>query len=73
MEKDDLTHFNDEKRAKMVDVTSKSETKRRAIARATIHMNEETLARIHAGKIAKGDVLPLRKLLESWRLKKQAN
>lgn len=45
------------KRAKMVDVTSKSETKRRAIARATIHMNEETLARIHAGKIAKGDVL----------------
>ncbi|EJZ0610346.1 cyclic pyranopterin monophosphate synthase MoaC, partial [Listeria monocytogenes] len=25
MEKDDLTHFNDEKRAKMVDVTSKSE------------------------------------------------
>ncbi|HHQ0106994.1 TPA: cyclic pyranopterin monophosphate synthase MoaC, partial [Listeria monocytogenes] len=24
MEKDDLTHFNDEKRAKMVDVTSKS-------------------------------------------------
>ncbi|EAG7245664.1 cyclic pyranopterin monophosphate synthase MoaC [Listeria monocytogenes] len=57
MEKDDLTHFNDEKRAKMVDVTSKSETKRRAIARATIHMNEETLARIHAGKIAKGDVL----------------
>ncbi|MPR50060.1 cyclic pyranopterin monophosphate synthase MoaC [Listeria monocytogenes] len=57
MEKDDLTHFNDEKRAKMVDVTSKSETKRRAIARATIYMNEETLARIHAGKIAKGDVL----------------
>lgn len=57
MEKDDLTHFNQEKRAKMVDVTGKSETKRRAIASATIHMQEETLARIHAGKMEKGDVL----------------
>ncbi|MBC1489293.1 cyclic pyranopterin monophosphate synthase MoaC [Listeria sp. FSL L7-1485] len=57
MEKDDLTHFNQEKRAKMVDVTEKTETKRRAIASATIHMQEETLARIHAGKMEKGDVL----------------
>ncbi|MBC1515044.1 cyclic pyranopterin monophosphate synthase MoaC [Listeria immobilis] len=57
MEKDDLTHFNQEKRAKMVDVTEKSETKRQAIASATIHMQEETLARIHAGKMEKGDVL----------------
>lgn len=57
MVNDDLTHFNDEKRAKMVDVTAKTETKRRAIARATIHMEAETLKRIHAGKIEKGDVL----------------
>ncbi|AIS59468.1 cyclic pyranopterin monophosphate synthase MoaC [Listeria ivanovii] len=57
MGNDDLTHFNEEKRAKMIDVTAKSETKRRAIASTTIHMNEETLARIHAGKIEKGDVL----------------
>lgn len=54
---DELTHFNEQNRAKMVDVTEKSVTKRQAIATATVIMQPETLSRIHEGKIKKGDVL----------------
>ena len=41
----------------MVDVSEKSGTQRVAIASGVLRMQPETLSRIHAGKIAKGDVL----------------
>lgn len=41
----------------MVDVADKPTTGRTAIASGVLRMRPETLARIHAGKIAKGDVL----------------
>ena len=53
----DLTHFDDEGRARMVDVSDKAETARTAIAQGKILMKPETLERIHSGLIAKGDVL----------------
>ena len=53
----DLTHFNDEGRARMVDVSDKSETERVACAAGTVHLNEDTLRRIEEGRIGKGDVL----------------
>lgn len=53
----DLTHFNVEGRAKMVDVTDKKVTHRTAIATGRVRMLPETLKRIQEGKIAKGDVL----------------
>ena len=53
----ELTHFNDQGRARMVDVTGKAVTHRTAIARGEIHMNGETFSRIQAGTIKKGDVL----------------
>ena len=53
----ELTHFNDQGRARMVDVTDKAVTHRTAVARGEIHMSRETLARIKAGTIQKGDVL----------------
>jgi len=52
-----FTHFNEEGRAKMVDVSEKSITKRRAVATARISMRPETLRLIQAGRIGKGDVL----------------
>ena len=52
-----LTHFNDEGRARMVDVSDKSETERVACAAGTVHLNEDTLRRIEEGRIGKGDVL----------------
>ena len=54
---EELTHFNDQGRARMVDVTDKAVTHRTAVAQGEIHMNRETFERIKAGTIKKGDVL----------------
>ncbi|EGW37369.1 cyclic pyranopterin monophosphate synthase MoaC [Desulfosporosinus sp. OT] len=54
---DDLTHFDEEGRARMVDVSDKNETARVAVARGKIQMKPDTLERIRLGLIAKGDVL----------------
>jgi len=53
----DLTHFNEEGRARMVDVGEKDDTKRIAVARGYIEMKKETLEAIKQGTIKKGDVL----------------
>lgn len=53
----ELTHFNEQGRARMVDVSDKEITKRSAAARSKVKMNPQTLAAIKAGKIGKGDVL----------------
>jgi cyclic pyranopterin phosphate synthase len=53
----DLTHFDEEGRARMVDVSGKAETARVAVARGRVKMKPDTLERIRAGQIAKGDVL----------------
>jgi cyclic pyranopterin phosphate synthase len=53
----ELTHFNEQGRAKMVDVTQKTFTERYALAKGEIHMNGDTLQAIVDSKIAKGDVL----------------
>jgi len=53
----DLTHFDEEGRARMVDVSEKAETARVAVARGKITVKAETFERIRSGLIAKGDVL----------------
>ncbi len=53
----DLTHINEQGRAKMVDVSEKQETLREAVATGTVFMKRETLERINEGTIKKGDVL----------------
>lgn len=53
----ELTHFNEEGRAKMVDVSEKSATVRQATAMARIRMAKTTLELIRQGAMAKGDVL----------------
>ena len=52
-----LTHINEQGRAKMVDVSEKSETKRVAVAAGNIFMKKETLQKIKEGTMKKGDVL----------------
>lgn len=54
---EELTHFNQQQRAKMVDVSAKQITSRFASATGQIKMLPATLKRIHQGKIKKGDVL----------------
>lgn len=57
METAPLTHFNEAGRARMVDVSEKAVTGRRAVARGEISMQPETLALIREGRAKKGDVL----------------
>jgi len=52
-----LTHFNEQGRARMVDISAKESTVRVAVAQTTVHMQPTTLAAIKQGKIGKGDVL----------------
>ena len=53
----DLTHFNEQGRARMVDVTEKAVTHRTALAAGEIHVSPETMAHINNGTMKKGDVL----------------
>ena len=59
---DDLTHFDEEGRAVMVDVADKSASKRVATAAGTIRMQPATLQRILDNDIKKGDVLAVARL-----------
>lgn len=53
----ELTHFNQQGRARMVDVTEKAVTCRRAVAAGEVHVSRETMAHIKDGTLKKGDVL----------------
>ena len=53
----DFTHFNDNGRARMVDVSEKSDTVRTAVAAGRVKMNRETFALVKTGGMKKGDVL----------------
>ena len=53
----DFTHFNDQGRAKMVNVGEKPESQRIAVAAGRVLVNNETFALIQSGGMKKGDVL----------------
>ena len=52
-----LTHLDEKGRARMVDVSEKEITVRRAVARGVLQMESGTLSRILEGDMPKGDVL----------------
>ncbi|MEY8349006.1 cyclic pyranopterin monophosphate synthase MoaC [Bacillus cereus] len=52
-----FTHFNDQGRAKMVDISDKKTTVRTAIARSSILVTKEIYDKISQNEIGKGDVL----------------
>ncbi|MDQ7849958.1 MAG: cyclic pyranopterin monophosphate synthase MoaC [Armatimonadota bacterium] len=54
-----LTHLDRSGRARMVDVGSKPETARQAVARGEVVMRPQTLRLIQENQVAKGDVLTL--------------
>ncbi|MDT1063038.1 cyclic pyranopterin monophosphate synthase MoaC [Paracoccus sp. CPCC 101403] len=56
-----LTHFDSQGQAHMVDVSSKAETAREAVAEGTVIMSAETLA-LAQGGAAKGDVMGVARL-----------
>jgi cyclic pyranopterin phosphate synthase len=54
---DDLTHTDESGAAEMVDVGSKPDTARRAVARGSIHLAPSTVEAVRANDVKKGDVL----------------
>ena len=67
-----LSHLDEQGRARMVDVSGKDATSRIAIARGTIHMRPETLDLILEDKIEKGDVFSVARVAGIMAAKKTA-
>jgi cyclic pyranopterin phosphate synthase len=68
-----LTHFNEEGRAHMVDVSDKNTSDRSATAAATLRMNAATLELIRQGKLKKGDVLAVAQVAGIMAAKKTSD
>ena len=58
----DLTHFDYNGDAVMVDVGAKDETERVAVAEGAVVVSPATMERIESGQVEKGDVLPVARL-----------
>lgn len=68
-----LTHLDPLGRARMVDVTPKEATHRRAIARGKVHMQPDTTSLIARGAITKGDVLAVARVAGIQAAKRTAD
>ncbi|PAK52861.1 cyclic pyranopterin monophosphate synthase MoaC [Paenibacillus sp. 7541] len=69
----ELSHFNTQGRARMVDISDKEVTARMATARTTVTMHPDTLVKIQEGKIGKGDVLAVAQVAGIMAAKKTAD
>lgn len=69
----EFTHFNEEGRAKMVDVTDKNPTNRCAVAEGCVYMNKETVRAIVDGTVKKGDVLSVAQVAGIMAAKKTSD
>ena len=68
----ELTHFNEQGRARMVDVSEKAQTFRVARAEATVRMGKTTMDKIKEGAIGKGDVLAVAQVAGIMAAKKNS-
>jgi cyclic pyranopterin phosphate synthase len=69
----ELTHVDDKGRARMVDVSDKPDTRRRAVARGQVRMRRETLALIRQNALGKGDALGTARIAGILAAKKTAD
>jgi cyclic pyranopterin phosphate synthase len=68
-----LTHLDRKGAARMVDVSAKSVTLRRAAATAVVRVGSKTLALMHDGKLPKGDAFSVARLAAISAAKKTAD
>ena len=59
MAEQEFTHLNSRGEARMVDISPKEPTLRKALAKAQISMSEKTLKSLTEGSIVKGDVFAI--------------
>ncbi|HEO8421833.1 cyclic pyranopterin monophosphate synthase MoaC [Niallia sp. FSL W8-0635] len=69
----EFTHFNKEGRAKMVDISEKTETARIAVALSSIKVSKEIYEKITKREIKKGDVLAVAQVAGIMAAKKTAD
>ncbi len=69
----EFTHLDPLGRARMVDVSSKEPSHRRAIARCRVYMEPETAVRVASGAITKGDVLAVARVAGIQAAKQTSN
>lgn len=69
----DLTHFDKEGKAIMVDVGEKDSSRRIAVARGEVAMQSETLQRILENRVEKGDVFAVARLAGIMAAKKTSD
>lgn len=68
-----LTHTDDSGRARMVDVSSKNESVRSAVATGAIRMSPSTLDAIRSNSLKKGDVLGVARIAGIMAAKKTSD
>jgi cyclic pyranopterin monophosphate synthase len=68
-----LTHVDPLGRARMVDVTPKDPTHRRAMARCVVHMLPETVNKVASNAMTKGDVLAVARVAGIQAAKQTSN
>lgn len=68
-----LTHFDEEGKARMVDVSGKPPTEREAVAGGSVSMRPETIALIRDRGISKGDVLGVARVAGIMAAKRTAD
>lgn len=68
-----FTHFNEQGRAKMVDITAKKVTARTAVAKTSIFLNHEIYEKITSNAMTKGDVLAVAQVAGVMAAKNTSN
>lgn len=69
----DFSHFNEQGRAKMVDISEKQTTARTATAKTSIQVNQEIYEKITNHKMKKGDVLAVAQVAGVMAAKKTSD
>lgn len=69
----DFTHFNEQGRARMVDIGEKKETERSAVAQSSVHVSRYIYEKITENKIEKGDVLSVAQVAGIMAAKKTSD
>ena len=72
MAEPEFTHLDEQGNARMVDITAKEPTQRRAVAIGRVTMTPETMAAIAQGEVGKGDVLAVARVAGIQAAKKTA-
>lgn len=69
----EFSHFNDQGRARMVDISEKQNTVRTAVAKTRVEVNQEIYDKITNKQMAKGDVLSVAQVAGIMAAKKTSD